>query len=157
MSNSVTSEEFKDRMHFLSDGDVERMKNGNRVSVIATVGTVDEGGEWAYVNIAIAEEVSNLDSIAYENEDGDIAIDYEDMIKVVTPCTMSSRVVDFPEGLKRGDSIDVEITLGEDDEGNRYINVVRFFGIKRAPRSEGKDKDEVEIASHEPEPVPEAA
>jgi len=153
-SQSITLEQFQNRMFLIPEDAEESLRNGERKTLTTSAGFVNQGEGYAYINAVFLSEVNNLDEIAKVDDEGNIYVEYQEMDDVITPCSASHQVVSggLPADLDMGDTVKVELFFSTDDDGNEYLNVSNMEKIWAEEISQG----EAEVASHEPKSAPAA-
>jgi len=128
--NRYSVEEFANNTFFLSEDDMNHLREGGELTVSASIRWVEQSPnpEWAYLDIAPVEEIHKLDEVSYD-EDGKRFVDFRNLSHI-TNCTMSRQVIgDFPEGIYEGVEVRVEIGLSTDEKGKEWINVKSILKV----------------------------
>ena len=89
-------------------------------------GCAPSEARYAYLGLVQEEDVDELRSIAWENDEGDVVVTLSELANSsITPCSMSSSVVGtFPDGVREGADIRVVIEISEDDDGKEHISAI---------------------------------
>lgn len=144
-NDSLTVEEFANRFDFLSDGDMQRLRQGEELLIDTTFGWVDQMNpqdpEYAYLNIMPYEDIEVLNDLAYQNEDGELVVDYDKLSSSeITDATMSRSVIgSFPSGVRTGKKVEAVIQLSEDQDGVEWLNVVEIHDMPTPDRAEKQE------------------
>jgi hypothetical protein len=144
-NDSLTVEEFANRFDFLSDGDMQRLRQGEELLIDTTFGWVDQMNpqdpEYAYLNIMPYEEIEILNDLAYQNEGGELVVDYDELSSSeITDATMSRSVIgSFPSGVRTGKKVEAVIQLSEDEDGVEWLNVVEIHDMPAPDRAEKQE------------------
>jgi len=144
-NDSLTVEEFANRFDFLSDGDMQRLRQGEELLIDTTFGWVDQMNpqdpEYAYLNIMPYEDIEILNDLAYQNEDGELVVDYDQLSSSeITDATMSRSVIgSFPSGVRTGKKVEAVIQLSEDQDGVEWLNVVEIHDMPTPDRAEKQE------------------
>lgn len=144
-NDSLTVQEFANRFDFLSDSDMQRLRDGEELLIDTSFGWVDQANpqdpEYAYLNVMPYEDIEILNDLAYTNEDGELVVDYDDLSQSeVTDCTMSRSVLgSFPSGIRTGKKVEAVIQLSEDEDGVEWLNVMEIHDLPTPERAEKEE------------------
>lgn len=143
-NDSLTVQEFANRFDFLSDSDMQRLRDGEELLIDTSFGWVDQANpqdpEYAYLNVMPYEDIEILNDLAY-TKDGELVVDYDDLSQSeVTDCTMSRSVLgSFPSGIRTGKKVEAVIQLSEDEDGVEWLNVMEIHDLPTPERAEKEE------------------
>lgn len=107
----------------------ELRENWGEKRIMTTTVTKLDGSDpsearYAYLGLVQEEDVDEFRSIVWENDEEDLVVSLSALAdSSITPCSMSSSVVGtFPDGVREGADIRVEIEISEDDDGKEHIS-----------------------------------
>lgn len=135
VNDSLTVQEFANRFTIISEEDVQAMREGEERVVETTFGWVDQTSanpEYAYLNLIGEDDLSHLNELAYENEQGELVVDYDDLSdSPIKDCTMSRSVIGpFPSGVRTNKNVRAVVSISEDEDGVEWINVMEILELQ---------------------------